>query len=212
MTEEVRDAASGERRELPVDTDPSAGDEGEPNATESAGEGSAASSDAPAASNAAQETAPSPAASNAGPEGGIDFKDKWLRSEAELQNFRRRAQRDREDSIQRAQEYVLLDVIGVLDDLERALAAAEEHEEAKLEEGVRLVHRELKSALDREGLAEIETNGVFDPHVHEALLSQPSEAEEGSVLEVLQKGYKLGDRVLRPARVVVASAPEAGGR
>jgi molecular chaperone GrpE len=97
----------------------------------------------------------------------------------------------------------------VLDDLERALAAAEEHEEAKLEEGVRLVHRELKAALDREGLAEIETNGSFDPHVHEALLTQPSEAEEGSVLEVLQKGYKLGDRVLRPARVVVAAAAEA---
>ena len=96
----------------------------------------------------------------------------------------------------------------MLDDLERALAAAEEHEEAKLEEGVRLVHRELKAALDREGLAEIETDGVFDPHVHEALLSQPSEAEEGSVLEVVQKGYRLGDRVLRPARVVVAAAQQ----
>jgi molecular chaperone GrpE len=87
------------------------------------------------------------------------------------------------------------------------LAAAEEHEEAKLEEGVRLVHRELATALEREGLAEIETSGRFDPHVHEALLSQPSEAEEGSVLEVVQKGYRLGDRVLRPARVVVAAGP-----
>jgi len=55
----------------------------------------------------------------------------------------------------------------------------------------------------------IETDGKFDPYIHEALLSQPSEAEEGSVLDVVQKGYKLGDRVLRPARVVVAAAPEA---
>ena len=94
---------------------------------------------------------------------------------------------------------------------ERALAAAEEHEEAKLEEGVRLVHAELAAALEREGLAEIETNGQFDPHVHEALLSQPSEAEEGSVLEVVQKGYRLGDRVVRPARVVVAAPAEADG-
>ena len=69
------------------------------------------------------------------------------------------------------------------------------------------MHRELAAALEREGLAEIETNGRFDPHVHEALLSQPSDAEEGSVLEVVQKGYRLGDRVLRPARVVVAAAP-----
>jgi molecular chaperone GrpE len=76
---------------------------------------------------------------------------------------------------------------------------------------VRLVHRQLASALEREGLAEIETDGKFDPHVHEALLSQPSEADEGSVIEVLQKGYRLGDRVLRPARVVIAAPKEANG-
>jgi molecular chaperone GrpE len=97
------------------------------------------------------------------------------------------------------------ELLPVLDDLERALEAAAEHEEAKLEEGVRLVHRALADVLAREGLAEIETDGAFDPHVHEALLSQPAEgAEAGSVLQVLQKGYRLGDRVLRPARVVVA--------
>ncbi len=99
----------------------------------------------------------------------------------------------------------------MLDDLERALAAAEEHEEAKLEEGVRLVHRALRDALKREGLAEIETNGRFDPHVHEALLSQPSDAEEGSVLEVLQKGYRLGEHVVRPARVIVSAPLEDDG-
>jgi molecular chaperone GrpE len=104
-------------------------------------------------------------------------------------------------------ERLVKELLPVLDDLERALAAAEEHEEAKLEEGVRLVHRSLQDALRREGLAEIETNGRFDPHVHEALLSQPSEAEEGSVLEVIQKGYMLGDHVIRPARVVVAAGP-----
>ena len=64
--------------------------------------------------------------------------------------------------------------------------------------------RASAEALAREGLVEVETDGQFDPHVHEALLSQPSEREEGSVVEVLQKGYRLGDRVLRPARVVVS--------
>ena len=93
--------------------------------------------------------------------------------------------------------------------LERLREAAAEHEEARLEEGVSLVHRSLAGLLAKEGLAEIETDGKFDPHVHEALLSQPSDAEEGSVIEVVQKGYTLGDRVLRPARVVVASAPPA---
>ena len=66
------------------------------------------------------------------------------------------------------------------------------------------MHRELVEALAREGLSEVETDGQFDPHVHEALLSQASEKEDGAVIEVLQKGYRLGDRVLRPARVVVS--------
>jgi molecular chaperone GrpE len=121
---------------------------------------------------------------------------------ADFENYRK--------LVARAHERLVRELLPVLDDLERALAAAEEHEEGKLEEGVRLVHRSLEDALRREGLAEIETNGRFDPHVHEALLSQPSEAEEGSVLEVLQKGYRLGDRVIRPARVVVAAPTEAG--
>jgi molecular chaperone GrpE len=124
---------------------------------------------------------------------------------AEFENYRKRVARDQEGLVARAHERLVKELLPVLDDLERALAAAEEHEEAKLEEGVRLVHRELAAALEREGLAEIETNGHFDPHVHEALLSQPSDAEEGSVIEVVQKGYKLGDRVVRPARVVVAA-------
>ena len=136
-------------------------------------------------------------------------RDEYLndlkRVAAEFENYRKRVLRDQESLVARAHERLVRELLPVLDDLERALAAAEEHEEAKLEEGVRLVHRELRAALDREGVAEIETEGHFDPHVHEALLSQPSEAEEGSVLEVLQKGYKLGDHVLRPARVVVAA-------
>jgi molecular chaperone GrpE len=130
--------------------------------------------------------------------------DTLQRLQAEFENYRKRAQRDQDNLVARAHERLVKELLPVLDDLERALEAAEQHEEAKLEEGVRLVHRSLAGALEREGLAEIETNGKFDPHVHEALLTQPSEAEEGSVLEVLQKGYRLGDRVLRPSRVVVA--------
>ena len=130
---------------------------------------------------------------------------------AEFENYRKRVARDQESLVARAHERLVKELLPVLDDLERALAAAEEHEEAKLEEGVRLVHRELADALEREGLAEIETAGVFDPHVHEALLSQPSDEQEGSVLEVVQKGYRLGDRVLRPARVVIAAPREDDG-
>ena len=140
-------------------------------------------------------------------------RDEYLRDlqrvAADFDNFRKRASREQESLVARAHERLMKALLPVLDDLERALEAAASHEEAQLEEGVRLVARELRAALEREGLEEIETGGAFDPHVHEALLSQPSEAEEGAVIEVLQKGYRLGDRVLRPARVVISQgAPQ----
>ena len=133
--------------------------------------------------------------------------DRLQRLAAEFDNYRKRSARDAAALTQRANERLVKELLPVLDDLGRALEAAEEHEGAKLEEGVRLVHRALADLLRKEGLAEIQTEGKFDPHVHEALLSQPSDEEEGSVIEVVQKGYKLGDKVLRPARVVVAAPP-----
>jgi molecular chaperone GrpE len=137
-------------------------------------------------------------------------RDEYLndlkRVAADFENYRKRVARDQQDVVARAHERLVKELLPVLDDLERALEAATDHEEAKLEEGVRLVHRELMKALAKEGLVEVETDGQFDPHMHEALLSQPSEQEDGSVIEVLQKGYRLGDRVLRPARVVVSQS------
>jgi molecular chaperone GrpE len=130
--------------------------------------------------------------------------DDLKRIAAEFDNYRKRVARDQENLAARAHERLVKELLPVLDDLERALQAAEEHQEVTLEEGVRLVQRELQGALAKEGLSEIETNGRFDPHVHEALLSQPSDEDEGAILDVLQKGYRLGDRVLRPARVVVS--------
>ncbi|MBW3592136.1 MAG: nucleotide exchange factor GrpE [Actinobacteria bacterium] len=140
-------------------------------------------------------------------------RDEYLRDlqrvAADFDNFRKRASREQESLVARANERLMKALLPVLDDLERALGSAETDGEeggrdGALQEGVRLVARELRSALEREGLEEIVTEGHFDPHVHEALLSQPSEAEEGAVIEVLQKGYRLGDRVLRPARVVIS--------
>jgi molecular chaperone GrpE len=137
------------------------------------------------------------------------YLDALQRLKAEFDNYRKRVARDQSDLVARAAERLVKELVPVLDDLERALEAATQHEEAKLEEGVALVHRSLADLLAREGLVEIETDGAFDPHTQEALLSQPSEAEEGTVIQVLQKGYKLGDRVLRPARVIVSAGATA---
>jgi len=136
-----------------------------------------------------------------------EYLDALQRLKAEFDNYRKRVARDQHELAARASERVVKELVPVLDDLERALEAASEHEEAKLEEGVRLVHRSLAGLLAREGLAEVPTDGRFDPHSQEALLSQPSEEEEGTIIQVLQKGYLLGDHVLRPARVVISAGP-----
>jgi molecular chaperone GrpE len=137
-----------------------------------------------------------------------EYLDALQRLKAEFENYRKRVARDQGALVARASERLAKQLLPVLDDLERALEAAAQHEEAKLEEGVRLVYRSLADALAKEGLVEVDTDGPFDPHTQEALLAQPSEAEEGTVIQVLQKGYRLGDHVLRPARVVVsAGAP-----
>ena len=138
-----------------------------------------------------------------------EYLDALQRLKAEFDNFRKRVARDQGDLVARASERLVKQLLPVLDDLERALDAAANHAEAELEDGVRLVHRAFIDALAKEGLIEVDTDGAFDPHTQEALLAQPSETEEGTVIQVLQKGYRLGDRVLRPARVVVSSGTDA---
>ena len=137
-----------------------------------------------------------------------EYLDALQRLKAEFDNYRKRVARDQQELAARAHERLVRELVPILDDLERALEAADQHENAKLEEGVALVHRSLADLLAREGLVEVETDGKFDPHSQEALLAQPSEAEEGTVIQVLQKGYRLGDHVLRPARVVISQGSD----
>lgn len=134
--------------------------------------------------------------------------DALLRLRAEFENYRRRSARELIESRQRAQGELLNDLLPVLDNLERALDAAEHHEEGKVLTGVRLVRDLFVDQLKRAGVEEIETVGApFDPAFHEAMLMQPAEYDEGVVSAVLQKGYRQGERVLRPARVAVSSGP-----
>jgi len=140
-----------------------------------------------------------------------EYLDALRRLKAEFDNYRKRVAREQETLVLRAAERLVTQLLPLLDDLERAVEAAIEHGELKLEDGVRLVHRALANMLQREGLVEVDTDGPFDPHTQEALIIQPSEEPEGTVTEVFQKGYKLGDHVLRPARVGVSSGPPSAG-
>jgi molecular chaperone GrpE len=127
------------------------------------------------------------------------------RTQAELENVRKRATRDIAQAGQRAKANLVRELLPVVDNLERALATANP-EEDHLAEGVRLVHTELVATLERNGIKAFDPAGEpFDPTVHEAISMREGENGSGIVLDVVEKGYKLGDNVIRPARVVVSS-------
>src|SRR5215470_12694051 len=133
---------------------------------------------------------------------------------ADFDNYRKRVARDAQRQAAHATESVIGELLPVLDNLERALDASEHHEEAKVSEGVQLVKQQLVDLLTRRGLEEIdaEPGSPFDPHVHEALSHQPSEHPEGTIAAVWQRGYRAGNRVVRPARVVVSSGVQVQER
>jgi molecular chaperone GrpE len=127
------------------------------------------------------------------------------RTQAELENVRKRAARDIAQAGQRAKANLVRELLPIVDNLERALATANP-EEDHLAEGVRLVHVELVNTLERNGIMAFDPAGEpFDPNVHEAISMREGENGSGIVLDVVEKGYKLGDNVIRPARVVVSS-------
>jgi molecular chaperone GrpE len=136
------------------------------------------------------------------------YLDHLRRLQAEFDNYRKRVQRDAELQRLRAAEVVVESLLPVMDNMGRAVDAAERHEEGQLIAGVELVAGQLRGVLAAHGLDEVpvEAGTLFDPTYHEAVLTQPSEEhDEGTVLQVLERGYLLHGRLLRPAKVIVAS-------
>jgi molecular chaperone GrpE len=131
---------------------------------------------------------------------------------ADFDNYKKRIARDTEARAAHAAEGFVSELLPVVDNLERALDASEHHEEAKVVDGVRMVHQQLRDLLARRGVEEIgaEPGEAFDPHVHEALSQQPSEHPDGTIAAVWQRGYRIGSRVVRAARVVVSSGAPDG--
>jgi molecular chaperone GrpE len=148
------------------------------------------------------------AAAPAGVQGrGVDWHDRALRLQAEMENYRRRQRRLAQDEIESERERLLRVFLEVVDDLERALASPSEGG-GGLREGVQLTHRAALQRLKKENVERIEAQGRrFDPSWHEAVSSVPGRplgVAPETVVQVLEPGYRLGDRLLRPARVVVA--------
>ncbi len=136
--------------------------------------------------------------------------DQLLRRQAEFDNFRKRTEREKVDIYGRARADVVLELLPVIDNFERAVASLNQGADASgLRHGVELIHKQFNDALTRLGLQAIEAVGAtFDPHLHEAVVLEPTDKyEENAVIEEFERGYKIGDRLLRPAKVKVASKP-----
>lgn len=172
------------------------------------GEPAAQGREAPSAPPAPEPSSGVEARQGEAPEGDLEWwRDRALRLQAEMENFRKRQQRLAEEQVRADRERVLRAFLKVADDLERALRASEADPE-RLREGVRLIYQAFLSLLEKEGVRRMEAAGKpFDPTVHEAVTAVRGQGEEGSeprVVEVLEPGYTLGDRLLRPAKVVVS--------
>jgi molecular chaperone GrpE len=136
-----------------------------------------------------------------------EYLDLAKRTQADFENYRKRAAKEMTAAGTRARIGLIREILPVVDNLERALSVAPAGEGDAFVEGVRLVYRDLEGALARAGVETIEPKGdAFDPNVHEALSVRPQDgAESGTVVDVVEKGYRTSDTVVRPARVVVAA-------
>ena len=156
----------------------------------------------------AQDTGGTPGGADALQKERDDLYDRLLRKTAEFDNFRKRVERDRKDMIEWAAADVLTDLLAIADDFDRALAAEAPPEAQGYKAGLELIQRQLGELLKKRGVTVVDALGTdFDPHLHQAVAyEEVPGARDGEVVGVMAKGYKLGERLLRPAIVKVAKA------
>ena len=137
------------------------------------------------------------------------YKEQFLRAVADFDNYRKRIERERRELSEYAASDVLLELLPIIDNFERALQAPATGDTEAFKRGIELIHKQMLDLLRKRGVTHIDAQGAdFDPNVHQAVIHEPSdEHREGEVMEELQRGYKLGDRLLRPAMVKVAKRP-----
>ena len=133
--------------------------------------------------------------------------NKYLRERADMENFRKRQERIAADRLQREKKALFQNILGVMDNVERALAFQDTMDRQGLQQALRMVMWQMNEVMRSEGLTPVPTVGeVFDPYVHEAIEAvENSDQPEGTIVEEVLKGYKLGDETLRPARVKVSA-------
>ena len=171
---------------------------------------------------ASQETQPSPETAPAEESAEVDpweqleaeaakWKEVSLRTAAEMDNLRKRTARDREDAIRFANQRLLEELLPVIDNFEMGMQAASQDQKSMIYIGMDMVRRQLNEFLTNQGVEEINATGQFDPNLHDAVSSEEAEGEEGQILKVTRRGFRLRDRLLRPASVIVSKHPAEEG-
>lgn len=164
---------------------------------------------------ATAETAETPEAAEAAPEldpweqleaEAAKWKDTSLRTAAEMDNLRKRTQREREEAIRYANQRLLEDLLPVIDNFEMGMMAAAQDTSSMIYIGMDMVRKQLNDFLANQGVEEIPTEGQFDANLHDAVSQEPSDQPEGEIIRVTRRGFKIRDRLLRPASVIVAAA------
>jgi molecular chaperone GrpE len=140
------------------------------------------------------------------------WKELSLRTAAEMDNLRKRTAREREEAIRYANQRLLEDLLPVIDNFEMGMQAASQDTKSMIYIGMDMVRRQLNEFLTAQGVEEIPATGMFDPNLHDAVAQEDcAKGEEGRILRVTRRGFKLRDRLLRPASVVVSKLPSEGG-
>ncbi len=135
-----------------------------------------------------------------------DYKDKYLRLNAEFQNYRRRTEKEKNDIYKFGSEKIIKDILPILDNFERALSTSQENSEDSIKDGIEMIYKQFIDVLKKHGVEEIESIGKeFDPMLHHAVMQDESEeSEPNTIIEVFQKGYMLHSKVIRPSMVKVS--------
>jgi molecular chaperone GrpE len=134
------------------------------------------------------------------------WKELSLRTAAEMENLRKRTSREREEAIRYANQRLLEELLPVIDNFEMGMQAAAQDTSSMIYIGMDMVRKQLADFLSSQGVEEIPTDGLFNPNLHDAVSQEPSDLREGEIIRVTRRGFKLRDRLLRPASVIVAAS------
>ncbi|MDE1870812.1 MAG: nucleotide exchange factor GrpE [Candidatus Micrarchaeota archaeon] len=133
-----------------------------------------------------------------------ELRERMLRLAAEFDNYKKRTKKELENAESMGKAALMKDILPIVDEFELAILAISDSEDKNIAKGIEMLYTNLVGLLKKEGLSEVGTDGLYDPYKHEIVMVRQSESKDGTILEIIKKGYMFKDRLLRPASVIIA--------